>query len=370
MCFGNKLKGEHSTAGLNDNDNLNARPASSKQQKTSSRVPDNHGQAGYGGGSSGVNGDQENQGGSKMNDHDYYAPPPGPPPSQQPYHDWQSAVPDTSLLPPPPSMGNQRSVANNATEEEAEQGKAWCEQNPLYGPVQLNDQSKNALQTGEIGVVVPRSFKGTLERPRPGVWRGKAKSGCPDSCIYTTVPLYSVYMHSPLQTNTTKTIYYEVRIASNNRSEVTLALGFSAPPYPTFRLPGWHRGSLAVHGDDGSRYINDMWGGKDFSQPFRPGETLGIGMTFTRNDVNAPPAYVDGPARTTVQKPIDVEAFFTRDGRKVGGWNLHEEGDAEEDLPVTGLEGFHDLLGTVGAFESVEFDIVFAENEWMYKPGR
>ena len=38
------------------------------------------------------------------------------------------------------------------------------------------------------------------------------------------------------------------------------ALGFVAPPYPPFRLPGWQRGSLAVHSDDGRRYVaNENW---------------------------------------------------------------------------------------------------------------
>ncbi len=91
-------------------------------------------------------------------------------------------------------------------------------------------------------------------------------------------------------------------------------------------------------------------------------------MTFTARDLTAPPGYNDGPARTTLQKPINVEIFFTRDGGMAGGWNLHEEGDAQEDLPVTGLEGYNDLLATVGTFENVEFEIVFNPGEWMYHP--
>lgn len=168
-----------------------------------------------------------------------------------------------------------------------------------------------------------------------------------------------------MRTGWKKTIYYEVRISPRNRREVSLAMGFSAAPYPTFRLPGWHRGCLAVHGDDGSKYINDRWGGKDFIAPFRPGQTLGIGMTFAARDLDAPPSY--GPAQTTEQVPIDVEIFFTRDGKRDGGWDLHEEGDAEQDLPVTGLEGFNDLYAAVGTFENVEFEIVFNHKEWMYQ---
>jgi hypothetical protein len=298
--------------------------------------------------------------------HTDYAPPLGPPPSQAPYHDWQTAVPDTSLLPPPPSVGNQQSCTNNATEIQAEQGESWCQANPLLGPVYLPQEALFALHKGEVGVIKPRTYAGLLDRPRPGVWAGKTKSNCPDSCITSTIPLYSVYAHSPVHTGQKKTIYYEIRISKRNRKEISLALGFSGPPYPTFRLPGWHRGSLAVHGDDGSKFINDRWGGKDFTAPFKPGETLGIGMSFEKRDLSALPSY--GQAQTEAQTPINVEIFLTRDGRVAGSWNLHEEGDSVEDLPVTGLEGYHDLSATVGCFEGVEFEIVFSEGEWMFHP--
>lgn len=292
-----------------------------------------------------------------------YAPPPFPPPS----HDWQIAVPDTSLLPPPPTLGNQRSRTNNATASEAEQGEAWCESNPLTAPTALPADALSYLENGSISAVRPQPYIGRLDRLRPGVWAGKTKASSPDSCITGSLPLYSAMAHSPLRTGKPKTIYYEVRIADRNRAEVSLALGFAAPPYPVFRLPGWHRGCLAIHGDDGCRYVNDRWGGRDFTAPFKPGETLGIGMRFVKREVAAPPGY-EGTPRTAATTPIDVEIFFTRDGRWAGGWNLHEEGDAEEDLPVTGLEGWNDLYAAVGTFEDVGFEIVFNHKKWLYRP--
>jgi hypothetical protein len=35
-----------------------------------------------------------------------------------------------------------------------------------------------------------------------------------------------------------------------------------------------------VHGDDGRRFVNDTWGGKDFTTKFIEGETVGIGIEF------------------------------------------------------------------------------------------
>ena len=88
-----------------------------------------------------------------------------------------------------------------------------------------------------------------------------------------------------------------------------------------------------------------------FTQPFKRGETYGIGMTFS-----------------AVNGRIEVDVFFTRQGRETGRWNLHEEGDSVEDLPVTGLEGFHDLSCAIGTYTGVGFEIVFDPKRWLYQP--
>ena len=71
-------------------------------------------------------------------------------------------------------------------------------------------------------------------------------------------------------------------MGSGRRSEEAgIAVGYCAKPYPGWRLPGWERASLGVHGDDGRRFVNDSYGGKDFTKAFKPGETVGIGMELT-----------------------------------------------------------------------------------------
>ncbi|TQN74037.1 hypothetical protein CSHISOI_01392 [Colletotrichum shisoi] len=285
--------------------------------------------------------------------HDYTAPPPGPPPSDsKPKHDWEAAVPDTTLFPPPPAFfsGFDRSPANNSTEQEAEAGEAWINQYPLVQPIDLDPTALEALRTHRIWLLQPQGFRGTMAQPVSGKWEVATQRNAPDSTIIGFPPLYSVKTHSPHATGRPFKIYYEVKVRGSAR-EVDLALGFTALPYPNFRLPGWHRGSLAVHGDDGHKYINDRWGGKTFTDPFRPGETLGVGMSFTAQAGS-----------------MTVDIFFTRDGRLVGSWNLHEESDAEQDLPVTGLEGYHDLSCAIGTFQKNEYDIIFDPNLWKYIP--
>ncbi|KAH8905836.1 hypothetical protein BR93DRAFT_705336 [Coniochaeta sp. PMI_546] len=293
---------------------------------------------------------------------DYTAPPPGPPPSHtKPQHDWQTLVPDTSLFPPPPDIfsGYDRSPATNATEAEAEAGEAWCASHPLSPPLDLDATVLDGRRTGSVRLMAPDAgpFKGRLDWMGGGVWRGKTDRKAGDYCYIGYPPLYAVRRDSPLVGEEggrrKRTVYYEVRVLPDNKKEgeISIAIGYAALPYPSFRMPGWHRGSLAVHGDDGHRYINDRWGGKDFVKPMRKGETYGLGMVFTA---------LEGGR-------IETEVFFTREGRETGRWNLHEETDAEQDLPVTGLEGYHDLAAAVGSFGDVSFEVVFEPGKWVYK---
>ncbi|KAK5632687.1 hypothetical protein RRF57_008401 [Xylaria bambusicola] len=307
-----------------------------------------------------------------------YAAPPGPPPLQEKEqefkkHDWETAVPDTSLLPPPPNFFNgfDRSPTNNATEKEADAADEWCEHFPLDNPRRFAPLEVAAMSTGNINMFAPPFYQGTLHRESVGVWRGLSPSEAPDTCLATYPPLYSVTQHSPFATRQRKTIYYEVRILEahisrkTRKEEVSLALGYAAPPYPPFRLPGWQRGSLGVHGDDGHKYINDKWGGKTFTQPFKRGDTLGLGMDFTpmfeASYDNSTPAPVGR---------ILVEIFLTRDGVEAGRWDLHEESDRIHDMPVTGLEGFHDLCASVGVFDKVGFEIIFDPKKWKWQSRR
>jgi hypothetical protein len=286
-------------------------------------------------------------------------------------------VPDTSLFPPPPSFfsGFYRSPANNSTEAEAEAGERWCAQHPLTAPITLDPPSLAALRAHNPRLMQPAGFNGSLTCTAPGVWAGNTETTAYDSTyvpplsspiphqltkysIIAYPPLYTVTVDSPLSPTTPqhqKTIYYEVALSRSTpwpRDGICLALGYTALPYPSFRMPGWHRGSLAVHGDDGHKFINDRWGGKSFTTPFQPGERYGVGMTF----------------RVVNQGRIETDVFFTRQGRETGRWNLHEETDAHEDLPVTGLEGYHDLSCAVGTSGKVVFEVVLEPAKWMYKP--
>ncbi|ELR08437.1 hypothetical protein GMDG_00501 [Pseudogymnoascus destructans 20631-21] len=297
--------------------------------------------------------------------HGGYEPPSGPPPSHGgSISRLANRSPRHLSAPPSPSFGEDRSSANNATESEADRGETWCRARPLIAPAQLTQATISAVDDGFVDLMRPSQYVGSVQKTRKGTWVCASKRKSPDSCLVSTVPLYSVLAHSPMSLRRSKTIYFEVAISPRNRSEVSIALGFVAQPFPPFRLPGWERGSLGVHGDDGNKYINDCWGGKGFTDPFKPGETIGLGMVLKPKKSDAPPSYGEPQPREVV----DVEIFLTREGEKVGQWDLHEEADASQDRLVTGLEGGHDLFAAVGTFEEASFEVRFDSKDWMYVP--
>ncbi|KAL8902929.1 MAG: hypothetical protein Q9207_004277 [Kuettlingeria erythrocarpa] len=299
-------------------------------------------------------------------------PPPGPPPSHTqagdeppPYHDW-TVIEDTALLPPPPSLGHSTSPSGNASLSEADRAHEWCRMYPLIRPHQPTPMQHDSVKNGEIRLVRPREYQGNLSMTGSGRWEGFTAPGGRDACLLSSLPLYFAVPDSPLTTEMKKTIYFEVRVKSYGRGRgvdaSSIALGYCAMPYPTWRMPGWERGSLAVHGDDGRRYVNDTWGGKDFTSAIQAGDTVGLGMDFSIPD--APPSYGSSPAQTPKMK---VDVFFTRNGAREGGWNLHEELDAQNDLGVDGLDGHNDLYAAIGLFGGVEYEANFDAHLWLYQ---
>jgi hypothetical protein len=312
---------------------------------------------------------------------DGYAPPPGPPPSQQfpqqpppswdppPYHDW-TVIPDTALLPPPPSIGYDVSPTANATAEDGDRALAWTNANPLWPPQNLTPSTHAAIQNGQLALLRPPSYVGELfPRPEAGHWQCRTHVNCRDSSIMTNLPMYSVFWDSPLRTQRAKTLYFELKVTGVGRggsslgeADAGIAIGFVAPPYPTFRLPGWERGSLGVHGDDGRKYVNDPWGGVDFTTAFAPGDTVGLGITYSipKN----PPSY----EQTQQGVVLDIEVFFTRNGKKEGGWDGNEELDVRSEGGNVGLRGESDLFPAIGVFGGVDFEVFFHPSQWLYQP--
>ncbi|KAI5781494.1 hypothetical protein EDC01DRAFT_619483 [Geopyxis carbonaria] len=264
-----------------------------------------------------------------------------PPPQSHPSDDAPppfAALPDEPDLdiPPPAFLAlHYNSPTSNAPEELANAGWEFTDANPLSLPLHLPSHALSILQAGTISLAPPPPrFTGLITSPHPGIAALATAPGCPDTTLLSGLPLYAAGYHHPLNTGVTHRAYFELSVQSMPANSA-LAIGFSAVPYPPFRLPGWNRGSVGVHGDDGRRYVNDSYGGRDFVQPWREGQVVGLEMTWG----------------VRVGGGVDVEVAFWRDGVREGAWRLDEERDgAEENDPVMGLGGGWDVYAAIGVW--------------------
>ncbi|KAL4897397.1 hypothetical protein BDV59DRAFT_167621 [Aspergillus ambiguus] len=281
-----------------------------------------------------------------------------------PYHNWQEAVPDTATLPPPPSSLNYFSNTGNASSDDADRAHEYCDKHPLYRAVRPSAPVYLSVQERDLQPITSNAFQGSITPHPQGRWKGSTKDRNGDCLVSTHLPLYFAAQDSPFVTERSKTIYFEAKILHLRSGPGTdasgLSLGFVAHPYPYWRSPGWERGSLGVFSDDGCRFVNDSWGGQEFTSAFGIGETVGLGMTFHLPDNIALEQEKGG-------QKAKVGVFFTRGGRVTGGWNLHEEADVETG-GVEGLEGDFDLYGAVGLFGGVDFEVTFDPKGWLWKP--
>lgn len=279
-----------------------------------------------------------------------------------PYHNWQEEVPDTAMFPPPPAHAYLYSNAGNASAEDADRAHEFCDNTPLWIPLKPSAPVYDCVRHGDLRPVRPQEYSGELNVTSNGQWQGSTYYGQRDCALLTGLPLYFAAEDSPLLTECRKTIYFEVKLVrtydTTPSQKPGFSIGYAAQPYPTWRAPGWERGSVGVFSDDGCRFVNDSWGGREFTPEFEHGETVGLGMTFSvANDLDPN----DG-----VSSPLAVEVFFTRNGRKAGSWDLHEEVDTDSG-GVDGLEGYFDLYGAVGLFGGVEFEACFDQAGWLYR---
>ncbi|KAL7419390.1 Protein ssh4 [Cryptotrichosporon argae] len=87
--------------------------------------------------------------------------------------------------------------------------------------------------------------------------------------------------------------YWEVKVYDKPPA-TEVAIGLATKPYPSFRLPGWSRFSVAYHGSDGFRSHNYPFTATSYGAPLAEGDVLGVGY-----------------------RPRTGTVFFTRNGRKM-----------------------------------------------------
>ncbi|XP_055952548.1 SPRY domain-containing protein 3-like isoform X2 [Argiope bruennichi] len=142
--------------------------------------------------------------------------------------------------------------------------------------------------------------------------------------------------------------------------------------YPKYRHPGWNKGSIAYHADDGKIFV-----GSGVGDPFGPrchkGDIMGCGIIFPRDfvsfydcdlDSNAPSSvnldleedfsgsYSESEdeewwkEKENIETGLTIQVFFTRNGKTVG--------QKEVCIPKG---GFYPTVGMLSSDERVKVDL-------------
>ncbi|KAJ9619177.1 Protein ssh4 [Taxawa tesnikishii (nom. ined.)] len=86
--------------------------------------------------------------------------------------------------------------------------------------------------------------------------------------------------------------YWEAKIYDKPESTL-ISIGMSTKPYPLFRLPGWHKFSVA-YTSTGQRRYNQPFSGTNYAPTYEQGDVVGVGY-----------------------RPRTGTVFFTRNGKKL-----------------------------------------------------
>ncbi|KAK4052343.1 Protein ssh4 [Microbotryomycetes sp. JL201] len=139
--------------------------------------------------------------------------------------------------------------------------------------------------------------------------------GC---CVQSNLPIPKV----------NEVYYWECKLFDKPEG-TNVAIGLATKPYPSFRLPGWNKFSVAYFSADGFKCHSYPFTAQSYGQPLAEGDVLGVGY-----------------------RPRTGTVFFTRNGKKL------------EDAYL-GLNK-HNLFPTVGADSACSVHVNFGQAGFVF----
>ncbi|KAK7862936.1 hypothetical protein R5R35_004894 [Gryllus longicercus] len=123
---------------------------------------------------------------------------------------------------------------------------------------------------------------------------------------------------------TTTNHYFEIEIVDPGEN-CYIAIGLTRRDYPKHRHPGWNKGSIGYHADDGKIFI-----GSGVGDPFGPrchkGDRMGCGIIFPRDYVcqyDSDGGSVDMSPSSPTEVDELLELLDTSDSEDEEWWNNH-----------------------------------------------
>ncbi|ORE02077.1 SPRY-domain-containing protein [Rhizopus microsporus var. microsporus] len=123
--------------------------------------------------------------------------------------------------------------------------------------------------------------------------------------------------------------YWEVKVLQLHEED-SVAIGFATKPYPRWRLPGWHKHSVAYHSNSGAVFVSDSTYGRPYGPPIKEGDVVGVGYLYQSGTI-----------------------FFTQNGKNLG----------------KALIGFkYPIFPIIGASGPCHVSVNFGLQEFLYVP--
>lgn len=137
----------------------------------------------------------------------------------------------------------------------------------------------------------------TIQEKGVHAWEFEADYASSSCIIQARSELEFVDGISSVQTNLplpkqNEVYYWEVKIY-DKPADTKLSIGLTTKPYPLFRLPGYHKYSVA-YDSEGKKRINQPFSSPNYGPPLQQGDVVGVGY-----------------------KPRTGSVFFTRNGKKL-----------------------------------------------------
>lgn len=220
-----------------------------------------------------------------------------------------------------------------------------CDEISIGDARRFSEEDLRAIQSGLLKLRLVSQEGPEVEIKKYQDFRVSTPAGG-KSHIRSTLPVYSARHCRPDADNPTVCIYVEVNALWYWGQNGSMSIAFSVQD--NVGSAGLGAGSLAIRGESGSLYYNDVPLGPEFGR-FTSG-WIGLGLLLQYKEAKA---LVSDPC-------VDIKVFHTREGKVVEVIPLGRD--------MLGFDGRHDLFVDVQTFDETAFEVVLEKNRWWYKP--